>query len=513
MNTSKKTQLALVYIRYSSHAQDNGNSPAAQMTCAENYTEAHQMTIEQIYHDYAKTSRNTNREGYQQMKNDILSGKVQAKIVVVRALDRLHRNTGNQIEDLKRMEAHGIRLIAVNDSIDTASEDYSKFATIVKAAAAEETSDNISKNTRAALLESARQCRHLGGVPPIGYTVNEAGLYEIDPLTAPIVRDIYTLYSSGMGYSYIKKHLREKGYKTTGGNDFSDTAIHTILTNQKYKGTYTYDRTAAKDSDGHRNSHKIKPDPIEIPDGMPAIIEPALFDKVQEKLAQNRRRTASRTGKNYYALNGFTRCPKCGKPFSGNVNHSNEHKYLQYRRSCDCGIPSVRADQLAPFVFHAVKNCIFQPANQPKIIEAVNQKLSLRKLMQSGETNTIQNRINGLEKANANLMAYLEQGRATETILRSVEKNEQELQQLKQQLDALDNPISAVDDATYREIVQKFTNYMCTEKSPEAAALKEAVLRDIQIGKETITVNFQHGVSIDEETKAYFDDTRKERAS
>ena len=387
------------------------------MTCAENYTEAHQMTIEQIYHDYAKTGRNTNREGYQQMKNDILSGKVQARIVVVRALDRLHRNTGNQIEDLKWMEAHGIRLIAVNDSIDTASEDYSKFATIVKAAAAEETSDNISKNTRAALLESARQCRHLGGVPPIGYTVNEAGLYEIDPLTAPIVRDIYTLYSSGMGYSYIKKHLKEKGYKTTGGNDFSDTAIHTILTNQKYKGTYTYDRTAAKDSEGHRNSHKIKPDPIEIPDGMPAIIE------------------------------------------------------------------------------------------------AVNQKLSLRKLMQSGETNTIQNRINGLEKANANLMAYLEQGRATETILRSVEKNEQELRQLKQQLDALDNPISAVDDTTYREIVQKFTNYMCTEKSPEAAALKEAVIRDIQIGKETITVNFQHGVPIDEETKAYFDDNRKERAS
>lgn len=77
----------------------------------------------------------------------------------------------------------------------------------------------------------------------------------------------------------------------------------------------------------------------------------------------------------------------------------------------------------------------------------------------------------------------------------------------------MDNPVSAVDDATYREIVQKFTNYMCTEKSPEAAALKEAVLRDIQIGKETITVNFQHGVPIDEETKAYFNDNRNERAS
>lgn len=92
-------------------------------------------------------------------------------------------------------------------------------------------------------------------------------------------------------------------------------------------------------------------------------------------------------------------------------------------------------------------------------------------------------------------------------------KTNRNSQQLKQQLDALDNPISAVNDATYQEIVQKFTNYMCTERSPEAAALKEAVLRDIQIGKETITVNFQHGVFIDEETKAYFNDNRKELAS
>lgn len=109
---------------------------------------------------------------------------------------------------------------------------------------------------------------------------------------------------------------------------------------------------------------------------MPAVIEPARFDKVQEKLAQNRRRTARRTGKNYYALNGFTRCPKCGKPFSGNVNHSNGHKYLQYRRSCDCGIPSVRADQLAPFVFHAVKNCLFQPASQRSSRQSTRSFLS-----------------------------------------------------------------------------------------------------------------------------------------
>lgn len=500
----KEKELAVAYIRYSSHAQDDGNSVAAQSSCIEKYAETNGMEIENYYIDMARSGRNTNREQYQKLKKDIEERNIKSKIIIVRALDRLHRNATNQLDDLELFEKYGIRLIAVNDGTDTASSNYSKLITTVKAAVAEEYSDTLSKNTRAALLECAKQCRHLGGVPLIGYKVNNVGLYEIDEITAPIVCDIYSLYSNNMGYTYIKKYLKAKGYKTSSGNDFTDTAIHSILTNKKYKGTYTYDRTASKDSEGHRNSHKTKPNPIEIPDGMPAIVAPELFDKVQEKMAKNAHKNTHRTGKNYYALNGFTHCSECGKAFSGNVNNSNGHKYLQYKKSCDCKIKSVRADHLNKFVFHAVQNCIFSSQNKQKIIDAVNQKLFLQKHIKGGETSAIQNKINGLEKANANLMAYLEKGKATDSILENIDKNEKEIKQLKIQLDFKSNEIFEIDDNTYEALVKKFNNYMCTVKSPESAALKEAVIDDIQIGKENITVDFKPGVTIDEDTKEYF---------
>ena len=155
------------------------------------------------------------------MKEEIQNGTIQAKTIVVRALDRLHRNAAHQLEDLTFFEKQNIRLIAVTDGTDTASKSYNKLITTVKAAVAEEYSETLSKNTRAAQLESAKQCRHLGGLPPLGYRVNEVGLYEIDENTAPIIRDIFQLYLRGMGYDYIQKSLKQKGYQIANGNDFS----------------------------------------------------------------------------------------------------------------------------------------------------------------------------------------------------------------------------------------------------------------------------------------------------
>ena len=62
----------------------------------------------------------------------------------------------------------------------------------------------------------------------------------------------------GMGYDYIQKSLKQKGYQTANGNDFSKSAINSILKNQKYMGTYVYDRTESKDSEStiHSDSQR-----------------------------------------------------------------------------------------------------------------------------------------------------------------------------------------------------------------------------------------------------------------
>lgn len=508
MNKVKKVLYVLAYMRYSSHNQDDGNSIASQTTTIENYAEANGMEIENYYIDTAKTGRNTNRPKYKRMIEDIKSGNFKAKCIIVRAIDRLHRNAKNQLDDLEWFAEHGIRLISVTDGIDTETE-TSKLLTTIKAAVAEDFSETLSKNTRAALLECAKQCRYLGGNVPLGYKVNADGFYEIDELKSPIIRDIFSLYLHGMGYDYIINYLKEKGCKTTAGNDFSKTSLHTILKNKKYMGTYVYDKSTPKNSEGKRNSHTSKEEYIEIPNGMPAIISEEDFEKVQQKMAENAKKQSSRASKNYYALNGILHCGKCGKVFSGNVNHSNDKRYFQYRKTCQCRIKSVRMDSLNKFVFYAIQQCIFSPENKGKIIQKINAKLAINKGLQSTEINALLSRINGIENAQNNLTGYLEAGKATETIFSKMQKNETELKILRSQLEVKSKEISSVDDEIYNRLVSKFVNYMSKVKSPEAVALRNAVIKDIKID-DNVTIEFNSGITVNSETIRYFNDNMEE---
>lgn len=494
----------VAYIRYSSHAQDDGNSVAAQISCITEYAEHHSMEVIEFYIDMAKTGRNTKRNDYQRLIEDITTGQLQSNTVIVRALDRLHRNTKNGLIDVDVFEKHKIRLIAITDGIDTADGNYSKFALTIKLAAAEDYSNLLSKNTRAALLECAKECKHLGGTPPIGYRVTPEGYYEIDETKAPIVRDIYRLYLSGMGYDDIIEHLKKNGYKTVNGNDFSKSAISSILTNPKYMGTYIYDKTSPKDSDGKRNSHSTKDKYVEIPDGMPAIISKADFNKVKEKMSQNATKHTSRNGKQYYPLNGKIYCAECGKPFSGNINNSNGRKYLQYRRSCKCKVKSVRLEQLNKAVFYALQQCLFSNENKDRIIKHINAKLAVQKNLQTEEIIALTNKINGLENAQNRLATCLEEGKAAKTILDKMQKNETELASLQKQLAIKSKQITTVDDETYDRLIKQFVPYMSDIKSPEAFSLKNETINNIAIGEHYVTIRFNNGVTVDEDTTKYF---------
>ena len=99
MNDKNEKIKVVAYVRYSSHAQDDGNSVAAQTSCAAEYAASHNMEIEHWYIDMAKTGRNTERLEYQRMKQDIENGNVEGKIILVKAIDRLHRNIKDLLVD------------------------------------------------------------------------------------------------------------------------------------------------------------------------------------------------------------------------------------------------------------------------------------------------------------------------------------------------------------------------------------------------------------------------------
>ena len=103
--------------------------------------------------------------------------------------------------------------------------------------------------------------------PSLGYRKGSDGKYEIDPITAPIVRRIFDEFAAGSTQTEIINGLNRDGFRTVQGNEFNKNSLRKILRNKKYIGVYQY-----RD--------------IYDPNGIPEIIEKELFDDVQQILSQ-----------------------------------------------------------------------------------------------------------------------------------------------------------------------------------------------------------------------------------
>lgn len=128
------------------------------------------------------------------------------------------------------------------------------------------------------------------------------------------------MFVQGNSYSEIASTLYNQGYKTKLGRKFTNSAFYSILTNEKYIGTYVFNRTVPQPRDGKR-SNKSRPDDeiLRIPNGIPAIIDNETWSMTQALL--KRRKTMAgkgeRKAKEIYLLSGIIRCGECGGAMVG----------------------------------------------------------------------------------------------------------------------------------------------------------------------------------------------------
>ena len=135
---------------------------------------------------------------------------------------------------------------------------------------AEYYSADLSEKVVRGMTENVLKCKYNGGTRPIGYLIDDDQCFQLDPLTAPFVREAFQRYDEGATMTQIRDWLNEQGVKNTRGQKMTYNSIQHLLNNRRYIGEYTY-----RD--------------IVVPDGIPAIVSQDLFDRVQEKLAKNKR--------------------------------------------------------------------------------------------------------------------------------------------------------------------------------------------------------------------------------
>lgn len=331
------------YARYSSDNQRE-ESIDAQLRAIHDFAQREGYEIVHEYIDEARTATTDKRPGFQSMIADAKLGGVGA--IIVHKLDRFSRDRYDSAFYKRELKRANVRLVSVLERLDDSPE--SVILESVLEGMAEYYSGNLRREVMKGMRETAYQCKHTGGIPPLGYVVNADRSYSIDQEEAESVRIIFSLYASGRGYSDIIAALRGRVTKT--GGVFAKNSITSILRNEKYAGVFVFNRAATK-TNGKRNNHASKSDEdvIRIPGGIPRIIDDDTWRRAQLRLSDSKH-NASNRAKVVYLLSGLLYCEKCGSAFVGKTNPCGRAKqpYSYYMcgerdRKKNCDMPRLSA--------------------------------------------------------------------------------------------------------------------------------------------------------------------------
>ena len=337
--------------------------------------------IVSIREDDGYTGTNFDRPNFQLMLEDIKAGKVNC--VVVKDLSRFGReyiNAGKYIDRL--FPFYGVRLIAINDGIDTITKDSSDTLNItLKNLINDNYCRDISLKIRSHLEIKRKKGQFTGSFAPYGYrkAENDHNRLEIDEYAANVVQDIFRWKLEGMSQDSIAKRLTEQGvlspmdYKRSQGENFKTgfetgsktnwtaVAIRRILTNPVYIGTLIQGiRT--------KPNYKIKTvivneedKWIKVENNHEAIITRRSFDLVQRLMLLDTRTAPGQT--KVFPLAGLVVCGDCQSPMTRLTIPCEKKKYQYYvcdrkQKKNGCSSHRISEEQLLSSVLSVLQEHI-----------------------------------------------------------------------------------------------------------------------------------------------------------
>ena len=252
--TKSKLNVA-AYCRVSTESDEQMNSLANQKEYFEKLIKSHEeWNFVDIYYDEGISGTSLKkRDGFNKMIADALAGKID--MIVVKSISRFSRNTVDAIQTIRNLRNHDIRIFFEKESIDS-NDIKSEFMLTIMSSLAQEESQSLSENVKWGKRKIAQN-----GFVQIPYSnvlgFKQKGKYgiEIDREQAKTVVLIYDMYLHGKTTGEIIKKLIEDGTPTPTGLESShwcNTAILSILRNEKYCGDAILQKTYTKDFLNHK---------------------------------------------------------------------------------------------------------------------------------------------------------------------------------------------------------------------------------------------------------------------
>ena len=313
-----------IYLRKSradleAEARGEGETLSRHRTALHALAERRGFRVVREYSELVTGDSIAARPQMQALLDDVKRGLYSG--VIVNDVDRLGRGDSIDQEIIKLTFAasHTLIITPLRD-IDPASpsdEDMLDFSMFF----ARFEYRKIAQRLMQGRIRSAESGNYINSRIPIGYKQVKDGrrvTLEPDPETAPIVQMIFDMYGNrGVGKNGICRALCEMGIKSNRGYWFAPGTIMHILSNPVYIGTVKWGqtKTVATVENGRKVKRSVTTDgAIVVENAHPAIIDRALFDKVQAIMHERHIQPRNNINKPLSnPLAGIVHCAVCGR--------------------------------------------------------------------------------------------------------------------------------------------------------------------------------------------------------
>lgn len=464
-----------------------------------------------IYQDDGWSGTNQNRPDLQRLLQDVKIKRINT--VLIKDLSRLGRNyleVGNLSEVF--LPEHGCELVSMNEKLDEMAVFRNWFN--------EQHSRSTSTKVKAVKRMCAQDGKFLGAYAPYGYKKSPENKHLLvpDELTAPIVKKIFELRASGMGYNAVARHMNEMGIASPRdyyyqqkdkdnprheGHCWNSVSLKGMLCNEIYIGNVVSFKHGSESYKSHKLVSKPEDEWIRADNVHEPLIDLELWERVQ-KLAESRYIRRPQKDGSSSVFTGLLVCADCGMKMrsttqrktrkNGNLYEHTNFTCATYSKSGHKGCPphTIAEKTLHELVAEQIrKHAKMVQHNESRIIDNITamqtNEVSASKKTFAADLKTHQKRLSMLDKLIEKLYEDRVNGIVPEAVFKNlIQKYEQERLGRTDTVKSLEKRIASIrqnsdNAARWARLIKQYTRVETLDSDTLLLLIEKVIVHEAQI--------------------------------
>ena len=488
---------AALYARVSSDRQDVDLSVSAQLRALKDYARANGYSVAREYVDEAESGRVADRPQFREMIEEGGKPKAPFDVILVWKFSRFTRKREHAVAFKSQLRRKGIRVVSITEQAEDNAT--GRLLEGIIESVDEYYSENLAQEVVRGMREAASRGFFLGSNAPFGYRkikvsdgAKERPTLEVDPATAPVVREMFEKSLRGSGLKELCKELNDRGITNRGKRWYKGT-LHYVLRNEAYTGAAVW----GKSSKGQEAA-----DPVRVEGAWPALVSRELFDDVQQAMSA-RAPKVQRPGRvgSKFLLSGLLKCGVCGRPYSAQGAKSGQFAYyicgtLFREGAGTCSARYLNAPRLETFVVEKIRERILNEETIVALVTLVAEEIDAMAGELSGRLEVVEAELSDVRKRLEKLYEAIETSELTLEVLSprimSLRHREEQLEAAREDAETQleQRRVELPDTEEIARYVADFRDFLKDGTIPERKALIRNFVEGIEVMGDEATLTY-----------------------